>query len=225
MRLFAFSRQSSIKLIPCALRLDCHASFHSARNDNLKNIRNNGKGNNAKSCHAELVSASVFDIMRLRIPRNKYGAKASAMTKTGFTLIELLVVVVIIGILAAIALPQYNFAVEKARVSTALRALKALKESQERYYMANGTYGKKEDLDISVNDTKYFAFQVGGGSDPLGAYKVYAFRKYKTDTYFLELYANGSNTRLCHPHNDIDLKICQHLGCPNPQIGKWCYFK
>ncbi len=59
--------------------------------------------------------------------------------KKAFTLIELLVVVLIIGILAAIALPQYRAAVEKARASEALINLKHATESWSLYLLANGS--------------------------------------------------------------------------------------
>lgn len=73
------------------------------------------------------------------------------MKNAGFTLIELLVVVLIVGILAAAAIPQYEKAVEKSRAAQAFVLARALHSAQESYKMANGDYTRSfKDLSIGV---------------------------------------------------------------------------
>ncbi len=76
--------------------------------------------------------------------------------KQAFTLIELLVVVLIIGILAAVALPQYQKAVEKSKATQALTLLKSVYQAAKAYKLANGTWPQSFDelpLEIPWNGT------------------------------------------------------------------------
>ena len=105
--------------------------------------------------------------------------------KKGFTLIELLVVVLIIGILAAVAVPQYQLAVEKTRAAEAVVNVKALAEAAELYYLANGEYPFHSEnldqdgldaLDIKISTTKNFNIRTH--------YGVYvAMTRINSDTY------------------------------------------
>ncbi len=68
-------------------------------------------------------------------------------TRRGFTLIELLVVVLIIGILAAVAVPQYQKAVEKARRAEAVQILHQIHHASQLYKLAGNDYGDGEFLE------------------------------------------------------------------------------
>ena len=70
----------------------------------------------------------------------------------GFTLIELLVVVLIIGILAAIALPQYNKAVEKTRIAAALAVMDGIKKSMDVWVLEKGYPTSGSDLFLWTDD-------------------------------------------------------------------------
>ena len=71
-------------------------------------------------------------------------------TKKGFTLLELLVVVVIIGILASIALPQYKMATLKAKYARAKQTVSDIRKAYEFYYTVHNEFPTKfSDLDFA----------------------------------------------------------------------------
>ena len=74
--------------------------------------------------------------------------------KKAFTLIELLVVVLIIGILSAIALPQYKKAVQRSKNAQLKAVLRSIEQAEAAYYLANGKYAANFDelsLDLPLD--------------------------------------------------------------------------
>ena len=84
----------------------------------------------------------------------------------GFTLIELLVVVLIIGILAAMALPQYFKAVERSRMAEAVTLMNSITQAQRRKFMQTNRYADSfEALDVSPKGATGWSYFTKG--DPV----------------------------------------------------------
>ena len=101
---------------------------------------------------------------------------------SGFTLIEMLVVVLIIGILAAVALPQYRKSVEKAKVAEALINISAIEGAMQRYILSNGYPSAK----VKYKDITDIEFSGGEWEENDYGYKTKEF-----DYSWLICYSGG----------------------------------
>ena len=86
------------------------------------------------------------------------------MNRKGFTLIELLIVVVIIGILAAIAIPKFSNTKEKALVSSMKSDLRNFASAEESYYADFTQYGTLASLQASPYNFKLSGANKGTSS-------------------------------------------------------------
>ncbi len=141
--------------------------------------------------------------------------------KQGFTLLELLVVVLIIGVLAAIALPQYNKEVEKGRATEALTILKTIANASHIYYMTNGSYPQNiDELDIEIPGTsitnfgvhrvqsKYFEY---GTNRDSGRSSIIAIANRLPISTFYWLNYFDDNVICCYTTNAKGTKFCKYI--------------
>ena len=141
--------------------------------------------------------------------------------RLGFTLIELLVVVLIIGILAAVAVPQYQKAVRKARIAEARVILKALVDASDVSILQRGNYDNiMTSLDIEVpTQTKNWTFvldECAPNSQGKVGCAFYAEPRFETGYSIYYSSSNyddeWANKWLCGPDDEAGQKICQPLG-------------
>ncbi len=149
--------------------------------------------------------------------------------KRGFTLIELLVVVLIIGVLVAVAVPQYNKAVDKSRLMNLIQMGTNVRKAQEVYFLQNGTYASNvSDLDVVYEescsrgtDLTYYYCKDGdldnivGSVGNLSAHAVKIWYK-KNKQYILTVwiyFAHSSkpNQVICEGSTDYGTKLCNTL--------------
>ncbi len=134
----------------------------------------------------------------------------------GFTLVELLVVVLIIGILAAIALPRYNLAVRKAKAAAVLATLNKLIEAGDVYYMANGSYtNDMASLDVSLADTTPYKIQAADEgfrweANPQNKPGYPILQVF--GSYFIAHYGHMVKWRLCIGGTEETAAVCRALG-------------
>ncbi|MFA5388246.1 MAG: prepilin-type N-terminal cleavage/methylation domain-containing protein [Candidatus Omnitrophota bacterium] len=132
------------------------------------------------------------------------------MNKKGFTLLELLIVVIILGVLASIALPQYTATIEKARSGEAVINIGAIRVALDRYWYQNGALPADNnfsalDIDnpnIITNKLYIYTFTDDGSTSLVRKYTITASRTLGTISYWIKwIQADNITGRLIRSMN------------------------
>ena len=151
----------------------------------------------------------------------------AVLPQSGFTLIELLVVVLIIGILAAVAVPQYQKAVDRSRAAQTVQLINSLKQAVEVWMLAHpgeegsffyGDSPKSLDIDLPCEgDGECFIGidQIEGAVELRegGMTYICSYHHYSEDWYAFigAVYEDGKWTHKCGYFDDRSKAICEGL--------------
>ncbi len=137
----------------------------------------------------------------------------------GFTLIELLVVVLIIGILAAVAVPQYQKTVLRARIMSAVPFVKAVYDAQQLYYLEHGAYADSiSKLDIQVACPAHLTCAVGRGlpKAEVASEGIEVIEYYASTKMWGSVEVKGKIYCAAPLSNKFATAVCRSMG---PQLG------
>ena len=138
--------------------------------------------------------------------------KLKLKKKKGFTLIELLVVVIIIGVLSAIALPQYFKALDKARFVQVLTFTDALYRAEQSYFLLNNEYTMNMSaLDVDIPNIKDTTCEISVINGSRRDY-VSVCRLYKNNNLFIVLekyFQSGQEICVTYPASFAGDELCK----------------